>query len=157
MYKCKLIKNYEKLYNNTVAKIVHYGSSIKFDKVYLIVQILCGVITKFLKHLILFFILSAFNFASLEVFIEVMFKCVILDLLFEVIPSPSGVLFYELLFLTLFRNTFVTGYVLYGMVGYRLLTYFVIAIIFAIGCCVGIRKRFNCMNNDLNCTKKDEF
>ena len=147
LYKCKLIKDYEKLYNNLLAKLMYYGLSIKFDKMYLVVQIVCGFITRFLKHILLFFILSAFNYVSWSLFVEVLFKCMILDLLLEIIPTPSGLLCYEILFLTLFRNTFVFGYVLYGMVGYRIITYFIVGVAFAVGYFIGIRKRLKSIKN----------
>ena len=47
---------------------------------------------------------------------------------------------YECLFITIFRNTFLPGYVLYGLVCYRVLDYFVNNIIFGI-CKVFGKKR----------------
>ena len=141
LYKLKLIKDYESLYNNLVSKFMYYGTAIKFDKLYVVMQIVFGCITKFLKHLTLFFILCSFNVGSGEIFIEVLFKCVILDLIIDILPIPNGVLLYELLFLTLFRETFISGYVLYGLVGYRFVTYLSIVITFAIGYFVGIGKK----------------
>ena len=147
LYKLKIVKDYEKLYNNLVSKMMYYGTALKFDKLYLILQIICSFIAKFLKHSLLFFILCSFNIGGMSIFIEVLFKCTVFDLIMELFPLPNGVLLYELIFLTLFRNTFLPGYVLYGMIGYRLVTYLIITMVFAIGYWVGIRKTIEKIRN----------
>ncbi len=141
LYRLKIVKDYEKLYDTIVVRFIQYGSVFKKNKLFIVCQIVCGVLIKLISHLILFFIICAFNLGSWEILLEVLLKCSILDIVLGMFPMPKGTLIYELLFIVLFRVTFVSGYVLYGMLIYRTIRYFLLQLIFGIGYVFGIRKR----------------
>ena len=147
LYKHKIIKNYEKVYNNMVAKIMYYGSALKVNKGYLVVNIVIGFIKKLLKHTLLYFVVCMFGISESKLYVEVLFKCSIFDLIIGLFLLPGGVFVFELIFLALFRNVFFDGYVLYAMVIYRIITYFISGIVFGLGYVLKIRKRLNEIKN----------
>ncbi len=149
LYGIKLVKDYEKLYNTLVVKLMQYGTVFKNNKMYMFSQILCGVVIKFVTHLMIFFVVGALNLTSWEILISILFNCVVLDIVVGFIPTPKGTLVYELLFLMLFRTIFISGYVLYGMIAYRIIRYFAIQIVFGIGYLCGIRKQLKTINKQL--------
>ena len=149
LYRIKLVKDYEKLYNTLVVKLMQYGIVFKNNKMYMFSQILCGVVIKFVTHLMLFFVVGALNLTSWEILISILFNCVVLDIVVGFIPTPKGTLVYELLFLMLFRTIFISGYVLYGMIAYRIVRYFAVQIVFGIGYLCGIRKQLKTINKQL--------
>ena len=149
LYRIKLVKYYEKLYNSLVVKLMKYGSVFKSNKLYLICKIIGGVLIKFITHLILFFVVCSFGVASWELLMEVLFNCVVMDVVLGMWPMPKGTLLYEIVFLTLYSTIFVGGYVLYGMVVYRFIRYFIIQLVFGVGYVFGLRKRLKDVNEQI--------
>ena len=141
LYKLKLVKDYEKLYNLLVVKLMQFGTVFKNNRLYMFVQICCGILVKFVIHIMLFFVLSAFNVATWQGLVEILLACSILDIIVGIVPTPKGTLIYELLFLIIFRTIFISGYVLYGMVIYRIISYFLIQLVYGVGYLFGIRKK----------------
>lgn len=130
LYKLKLIKDYEKFYKKTSSELFVYSGVLKHVSRWSILYIILNIITQFLRHFILFVIIQSLNFSSGELLLEIMFKCVILDLIINISPLQRGTLIYEILFFTLFANTFFSGYLMWGMVAYRFFDYFIYAIPF---------------------------
>ena len=141
LYKLKLVKDYEKLYNLLVVKLMQFGTVFKNNRLYMFVQICCGILVKFTTQIMLFFVLSAFNVATWQGLVEILLACSILDIIVGIVPTPKGTLIYELLFLIIFRIIFISGYVLYGMVIYRIISYFLIQLVYGVGYLFGIRKK----------------
>lgn len=141
LYRIKLIKNYEKLYNVLVVKLIQYGSVLKGNKLYLICQIICSIFVKFAIHLLLFFIISVFNISSFELLFEILCKCSMLDIIIGLLPVPKGMLFYENLFLIFFRDTLFEGYIVYILVAYRFIIYFLIQLVFGVFYLIGGKRR----------------
>lgn len=141
LYKLKLVKDYEKLYNLLVVKLMQFGTVFKNNRLYMFAQICCGILVKFVIHIMLFFVLSAFNVATWQSLVEILLACSILDIIVGIVPTPKGTLIYELLFLIIFRTIFISGYVLYGMVIYRIISYFLIQLVYGVGYLFGIRKK----------------
>ena len=130
LYRLKFIKDYEDFYNRLVSKLFVYNSNLKFAKKSTIIHILLNVLIQFLRHFVLFIILQMLNFGDLEVLLEILFKCAIIDLIIGVLPLQNGTAIFELLFVSLFNNVFFSGYLLWGMVLYRFFDYFIYLIIY---------------------------
>jgi uncharacterized protein (TIRG00374 family) len=141
LYNMKLVKDYENFYSNTINKLITYSTALKSRKRIIITQIICGVIANFLRHLILFVILCVLNLGSLELFVIILFKATILDLIISLWPIGRGTLIFEIVFIALFRNVFFEGYVLWGMVLYRFIDYFSSVIKILISCIVRIKEK----------------
>jgi len=132
LYRLKIVKNYEKLYADLVDKLIVYNTALKTKKGVLITQIISSLIIIFFKHCILYFILLALNYGSFELFIDVLFRVTILDLIIAILPLNKGTLFFELFFILLFGSVFFKGYVLWGMLIYRIFDYFMRIILYLI-------------------------
>lgn len=150
LYKLKLVKDYEKLYNLLVVKLMQFGTVFKNNRLYMFAQICCGILVKFTTQIMLFFVLSAFNVATWQSLVEILLACSILDIIVGIVPTPKGTLIYELLFLIIFRTIFISGYVLYGMVIYRIISYFLIQLVYGVGYLFGIRKRFKFIQEQIS-------
>jgi hypothetical protein len=70
------------------------------------------------------------NYGSVLGFVQVVFGLTMMDLIFDIYPLAKGVLIYEIMFILLFRGLFLDGYLLIGMLIYRILDYFVVFLIF---------------------------
>ncbi len=140
LYRLKIIKNVESIYNRIISWFIECNSALRANKGRLILKIVSDIFVMFFRHMLLFVILKAFNNADWSVLIEVLFKCTIVDLTLNIYPLPKGLFIYELIFLVLFRNVFFDGYVLYGLLMYRILDYFIYAIIYMVGYIVRLRK-----------------
>jgi len=124
----KLIRDYDKFYNKYIDVLITYERSFKVNRFILFVEIVSNILIYFLKALILYFIVVLMNFGDVEILIDVLFKCVIIELLFNIVPLPNGLLFYEIIFIMLFKNIFFEGYLWWGMLLYRIFDYFIYAI-----------------------------
>lgn len=150
LYKLKLVKNYEKLYNLLVVKLMQFGTVFKNNRLYMFAQICCGILVKFATQIMLFFVLSAFNVATWQSLVEILLASSILDIIVGIVPTPKGTLIYELLFLIIFRTIFISGYVLYGMVIYRIISYFLIQLVYGVGYLFGIRKKLKFIQEQIS-------
>lgn len=132
LYKLKLIKDYEVFYSNTIDKLVVCNTYLKAKKVVLIVQIVAELVVRFLKHLLLFVVLCMINHGSLLAFVQILFGLTMIDLVFEIYPQSKGVLIFEVLFITLFSPVFFEGYVVWGMLIYRVVDLYIPVLMFVI-------------------------
>lgn len=132
LYKLKLIKNVDLTYKVMANRLFVYSLNIKKHKKLNILYVVCNFISQFLRHFILFVIVQALNFGSGEIFLEILFKCAILDMIISSFPFPKGTAIFEILFLCLFSSVFFSGYLLWGMIIYRLFDYFIYIIIYLI-------------------------
>lgn len=129
LFKLKLIRNYELFYRNAVEKLNIYSNSLKLEKITIVSHLFVGVFLQFLKCIMLYLILCLINFGYSGAFVEVLFLYSLFDMLLKHLPY-KGVLFYEVLFISLFKDLFFEGYLLWGMVVYRVLDYFIWSIVY---------------------------
>lgn len=123
-YNLHIIKDYEKVYNRLVDKLIISVKDFKTNKALIFVEIFANLLRYFLKCSAIYFILVSLNFAQGELFGELLFKCVILQLILDVWPVQNGTFIFEIVFATLFTNSFLQGYVWWGMILYRFFDYF---------------------------------
>lgn len=131
-YSIHLIKNYEKVYNRIVDKLMINVKDFKSNKALIFVDIFSNLLRYFLKFGAMYFILISLNFADAGVLGELIFKCTILQLILDAWPIQNGTFIFEIIFTILFANTFFEGYVWWGMILYRLFDYFLYVLSFAI-------------------------
>lgn len=130
LFKLKLIKNFDMTYKNIANQLFVWEHNSKTHKGMIVLQVIFNMVIQFLRHFILYIILTMINAGGVDILIEVLFKCTIMDLIFAILPMPRGTAIYEILFLGLFMNTFVSGYVLWGMMLYRFFDYFVYVVLY---------------------------
>lgn len=131
-YNRNLISDYEKCYNNIINKLIVYEKSLKLPKVLVFVEIFANFLILFLKGVMLYFAITSLNMANENILGEVLFGFVILELLITISPLPKGTIIYEILFVLLFDKLFYNGYLFWGMVLYRVLDYFIYAMLYLI-------------------------
>lgn len=131
-YNIHLIKNYEKVYNRIVDKLMIEVKDFKTNKALIFVDIFSNLLRYFLKFGAMYFILISLNFADAGVLGELIFKCAILQLILDAWPIQNGTFIFEVVFTILFANTFFEGYVWWGMILYRLFDYFLYVLSFIV-------------------------
>jgi len=130
LYSMKLIKDYELFYSQLIDKLVVYNASLKNKKAIVISQIVFGILNIFIRHVLLYVLLVSLNGAGSELFLSVLFKMSMYEMVLKLWLLPKGLLINELLFIALFRNVFFGGYVLWGMLLFRLFDYFLNIVIY---------------------------
>lgn len=131
-YNLHLIKDYEKVYNRLVDKLIIFVKDFRTNKALIFVDIFANVLRYFLKGCAIYFILVSLNFADGNAFGELLFKCVILQLILDFWPIQNGTFIFEFLFVILFKNIFFEGYIWWGIILYRLFDYFLYILAFGI-------------------------
>lgn len=131
-YNIRLISNYEKTYNRIVDKLIIIVKDFRTNKALIFVDIFANILRIFLKCCAMYFILVSLNFADGNAFGELLFKCVILQLIINVWPVQNGTFIFELIFAILFKNVFFEGYVWWGIILYRFFDYFLYVLAYLI-------------------------
>lgn len=141
LYNLKLVKNYEKLYNEISDKLTIYSIYLKSKRLTIILDVLANALVMFLRHFILFIILGSINIVNGELLFQVIVRCCVLDYVIAILPLPKGLFSYEILFLALFSRLFFECYVLWGMLMYRLFDFYIYGMIFIISKLFDFQKR----------------
>ena len=142
LYRLKLIKDYEALYNKIIDKLIINAKGIKQDGWITFTEIFAGLLRNFLKGAILYFVIVTLNIADGNVIFDILFRCLILDLILKSLPLQSGTLIFEILFIALFRSLFFSGYVFWALLIYRFFDLFAYVIAYLISLmCNAIRNK----------------
>lgn len=131
-YSINLIKDYEKVYNSTVDKLIIAVKDLKTNKSILFVDFISNILRYFLMTGVIYVSIVSLNFADGSILGELLFKYVILKLILDAWPLQKGMFIVEIIFIILFKNLFFEGYVFWGLVFYRLIDYFAYIIAFCI-------------------------
>lgn len=132
LFKMRLIKDYEQFYKNSVDKLHFYSNSLKINKLSRVLNIVSNIAIGFLRCFTLYLILLLLNFDVSGVFGEVIYNFVILEIIISIIPLPCGTFIYEWLFSLLFGSIFFDGYIMWGVLIFRLFDYFIYYLIFGV-------------------------
>ncbi len=132
LYKIVLAKNYETTYNKILDKLIVSASGIKQNGWITFVEICSGLLSEFLKGVMIYFLVVTLNLADGTIIFEILFKFSIMQLIFRLWPLQSGTLIFELLFVALFENIFFSGYVFWGLIIYRFFDLFAYVIVYLI-------------------------
>lgn len=132
LYKLGLAKNYETTYNKILDKLIVSASGIKQNGWITFVEIFSGLLSEFLKGVMIYFLVVTLNLADGTIIFEILFKFSIMQLVFRLWPLQSGTLIFELLFVALFENIFFSGYVFWGLIIYRFFDLFAYIIVYLI-------------------------
>lgn len=132
LYKIGLAKNYETTYNKILDKLIVSASGIKQNGWITFVEICFGLLSEFLKGVMIYFLVVTLNLADGTIIFEILFKFSIMQLIFRLWPLQSGTLIFELLFVSLFENIFFSGYVFWGLIIYRFFDLFAYVIVYLI-------------------------
>ena len=132
LYKIKLIKDYEKLYNCIVERLAVCGTVLKNKKSLIITQLLCCIFKELIRSILLISIIGAFDVFDWDCAIEIIFKLTLIDLIVGILPLPSGLVAYELIFLLLLGGVVSTECVVWVMVTFRLCDYYINAILMSV-------------------------
>lgn len=132
LYKIGLAKNYETTYNKILDKLIVSASGIKQNGWITFVEIFSGLLSEFLKGVMIYFLVVTLNLADGTIIFEILFKFSIMQLIFRLWPLQSGTLIFELLFVALFENIFFSGYVFWGLIIYRFFDLFAYIIVYLI-------------------------
>lgn len=132
LYKLGLAKNYETTYNKILDKLIVSASGIKQNGWITFVEIFSGLLSEFLKGVMIYFLVATLNLADGTIIFEILFKFSIMQLIFRLWPLQSGTLIFELLFVALFENIFFSGYVFWGLIIYRFFDLFAYIIVYLI-------------------------
>lgn len=131
-YQLRIISDYEKVYNRIVDKLIIAVKDFKTNKYILFVEFISNMLIYFLKAGVVYVIFVSLNIADGTIFGELLFKCVLLELILKAWPIQNGTFIYELIFVLLMNNIFFEGYVFWGLVLYRLFDYFAYVISYLI-------------------------
>lgn len=131
-YQTRIINDYEKVYNRIVDKLIIDVKDFRTNKYILFVDFISNILIHFLKAGVVYVIFVSLNIADGAVFGELLFMCVLLELILKAWPIQHGTFIYELVFVLLMNNIFFEGYVFWGLILYRLFDYFAYVIAFVI-------------------------
>lgn len=123
----KLVKNYDKTYNNVIKVVDDFQSSIKYyvksPKTFIVALLVTGG-SYLLNYTIPFFIYCTFAGYEVGMWSTIIVRCVMIDLASSFIPLPGGTGAAELSFTTLFASFFVGGKLFWALLLWRILTYY---------------------------------
>ena len=126
-HKMKLVKNYDKTYNNVIKVVDDFQSSIKYyvksPKTFIVALLVTGG-SYLLNYTIPFFIYCTFAGFEVGMWSTIIVRCVMIDLASSFIPLPGGTGAAELSFTTLFASFFVGGKLFWALLLWRILTYY---------------------------------
>lgn len=125
LYKLKLVKDYESVYQLWSGYLAEYSCVFKNKKGILIVDLIIGVVKEFVRALILVSIINCLDIYVGEQFLEIIFKLVIVDLIVSVIPLPGGLIIFEVLFLSLFEGLVLIDNIVWVMLLFRICDYYI--------------------------------
>ncbi|MBE5757706.1 MAG: hypothetical protein E7345_02085 [Clostridiales bacterium] len=124
LFNIKIIKDYEKTFNNLSDKLLIYTNSINNGKIISISETVANMIIWLFRVLIIYLSMNSLLLSDASVMGEILIKCFMLEAILSCLPLPGGIIAYELLFITLFKNIVVNGYLFYVMVIYRVFELF---------------------------------
>lgn len=125
LYKMKIIKDIEKTYGEFLDKMLIYTKGLKQNKWLTFTEIFSKIFVFFLKGVILYYALISMNIGDVSMLGELLFKCVIIELIFKIWPLQRGTLIFEFLFIVMFQNLFFEGYLYWGLIVFRFFDYFI--------------------------------
>lgn len=125
LYKMKIIKDIEKTYGEFLDKMLIYTKGLKQNKWLTFTEIFFNIFVFFLKGVILYYALISMNIGDVSMLGELLFKCVIIELIFKIWPLQRGTLIFEFLFIVMFQNLFFEGYLYWGLIVFRFFDYFI--------------------------------
>jgi len=128
LYKLNIVKDFYMFYNKYIDKMIAYNRTYKINKSIIVSEVFSHVLILFLKSLFVYFIFLFVNQGTADLFFEILFCSVVLQVLMDLIPLPKGVLFFEIIFIILFKNIFFEGYLFWGLMLYRIFDYFIYVI-----------------------------
>ena len=124
LYDLRLTKDYEMTYTKLVDRLIILAKELKQNKLITFVEIVSNILVIVIKYACVYFALATINFIDVSAVLELLYLCVIFDMILELLPVPNGTLFFEILFVLIFKNFFFEGYVFWGLILYRIVTYF---------------------------------
>ncbi len=126
-HKMKIVKNYDKTYNNVIKVVDDFQSSMKYyiknPKTFILGFLATGA-NYLLNYTIPFFIYCTFAGYEVGLWSTILVRCVMIDLASSFIPLPGGTGAAELSFTTLFASFFVGGKLFWALLLWRILTYY---------------------------------
>lgn len=124
LYKVKIIKNIDVVYNRIIDRMITNSRSLKQEKSYIILSVIISTIELLLYGVICYLVLiSICNGGGLE-FIQILIGGVLIKIIFDMLPTANGTLLFELFFILLFANIYIGEYILAGLVICKMLLYF---------------------------------
>ena len=121
LYKLKIIKDYEKVFSCMTDKLLYYTKSVENNKILNIVNFCGEIICLMLKSIVLFLVVNMLGATNDFDIILIMFNILVLDCCLGVIPIPNGIFVFEILFMVVFSNVFLNGYLFWVLLIYRLI------------------------------------
>lgn len=123
LYRYKIVKNYEKTYNNIIDNLLVYNKNFKQNKILIFTEIMAYIVVNFLRCVLLYYSLITLEIGGVEILGDIVFRYVILDLILSVWPLQKGALVFEFLFYSLFIRVFFSSYVCWGIIILRTFDY----------------------------------
>jgi len=123
LYSLKIIKNYERTYNQIIDNLLIYNKSFKQNPVLIFTEIMAYLVVNFLKCILLYYSLIMLNIGGIEILGDIIFRYVIFDLIIAMWPLQKGSLIYEALFYAVFIRVFFSCYVCWGIIVLRIFEY----------------------------------
>lgn len=124
LYNKKIIKDYEKLFQNIVDKLIVYNKSFKYNKIIIWTEIFANLLIYFMKGLVIYLLCYSINLVGSGALFQILFVFTVMQLLLNLWPFQNGTLIYELLFILLFKLYFFEGYLFWALLIYRVFDYF---------------------------------
>ncbi|MBE5736081.1 MAG: hypothetical protein E7356_01805 [Clostridiales bacterium] len=140
LYRLKLVKNVDNVYNALVQKISTYNSLFKANKLTIILRIVSAVIEELLKILIVYIVVCMLGIGGVEVLLQTALSVVVMDLIINILPMPKGIGVYELLFGITLAKVFPLGYWVWGLLTIRIIDYCAIGVVYIMTLLLSSRK-----------------
>lgn len=132
LYRLKLVKNVDNVYNALVQKISTYNSIFKANKLTIILRIASAVIEELLKILIVYIVVCMLGISGIEILLQTALSVVVMDLIINILPMPKGIGVYELLFGITLAKVFPLGYWVWGLMIVRIIDHYAIGVVYIV-------------------------
>lgn len=123
LVKIKLIKDYEKVFYKIVDTFIIYNKTFKQRKLMIWIEIYSNIIIYFIKGLAIYLLCYSMNLIEGKMFFQIIFISVVLQGVLNMWPLPKGTLIFELLFYKLVSFYFLSGYIYWAILIYRVFDY----------------------------------
>lgn len=124
LYNRKLIKNYEKTFYSIVDKMIVYNKVFKYSKIIVWTEIFINVLVYFIKGLAIYLLCYSINMVEGGILFQVIFTWCVMEVILNFWPLQKGTLIFELVFISLFRVYYMSGFVFWALLLYRIFDYF---------------------------------
>ena len=125
LYKLKMIKDYESVYNYIIERLAVYNSILQNNKKILLLSVICCITRLMVSSLMLVVVFWVADLINWDLLLEILFKFALISVVVDVLPLPKGVAVYEVLFLLVFGGGVLSASVVWALIVYRMLDYYI--------------------------------